>query len=362
MDNLTSGVTISVVMPAYNSEKYIKFAIESIIEQTYTDWELLIVSEFGSKDRTEEIIRDFEKQDSRIKVLQNDVKLGLAESLNKGFREAKGKYIARMDSDDISHKTRFEKQLKFMEENPNLIMSGTAQHHFGSFTDRLHTPACDPKQCKANLLFFCDMCHSTVMLRREVFINNNLFYDKEYGAEDFELWTRAIEVGEIANLPEVLEEYRVTGETITDDKRDELQLESGEIVLKAAKNILGVETNESDAILFGSWRNSYWRDCDGEERNKRFKRLEEILRMIYENNRIYKKFDEEALLKAIQAKWCWAKYYVPMYEIKPVSDIDGVFRKRFTSTRLNRVYYFSRDHKGISKKLKKIYVKLIKKG
>ena len=98
---------ITVIMPAYNSEKYITEAIESIRSQTFTDWNMLIINEFGSNDKTAAIVREYERKDNRIQLIQNQQKLGLADSLNKGIKAATGKYIARMDADDISHPERF---------------------------------------------------------------------------------------------------------------------------------------------------------------------------------------------------------------------------------------------------------------
>ena len=104
---------ITVLLPVYNSDKYIRESIDSIIAQSFTDWDMLILNEYGSSEVCTSIVKEYESKDSRIKVIQNTKRLGLAESLNLGIREARGEYIARMDADDISKKDRFQKQVDF---------------------------------------------------------------------------------------------------------------------------------------------------------------------------------------------------------------------------------------------------------
>lgn len=99
---------ITVVMPTYNSEKYIKEAIDSIRAQSFKDWNMLVINEHGSDDNTRSIVEAYEKRDTRIQLVQNETKLGLADSLNRGIRLATGKYIARMDADDLAHPDRFQ--------------------------------------------------------------------------------------------------------------------------------------------------------------------------------------------------------------------------------------------------------------
>ena len=102
---------VSIVMPVYNGEAYINEAIDSIIAQTFTDWEFIIVNEYGSNEAVTSILHDYEKRDSRIHIIQNETRLRIAESLNVGLRAARGEYIARMDADDIAGKERLEIQV-----------------------------------------------------------------------------------------------------------------------------------------------------------------------------------------------------------------------------------------------------------
>ena len=119
---------LSVIMPAYNAEKYIGEAIESILNQTFTDFEFIIIDD-GSSDHTADIIKGF--HDERIRFIQNEKNSGVANTLNKGLELSQGEYIARMDADDISLPARFEKQVAFMEANPDVAVVGCGIELFG---------------------------------------------------------------------------------------------------------------------------------------------------------------------------------------------------------------------------------------
>ena len=106
---------VTVLLPVYNSEKYIRESIDSIIAQSFTDWDMLILNEYGSSKECTKIVKEYEQLDKRIRVIQNDKRLGLAKSLNLGIREATGEYIARMDADDISRRDRFQKEVDFLD-------------------------------------------------------------------------------------------------------------------------------------------------------------------------------------------------------------------------------------------------------
>ena len=122
MDSPVNAPAVSVVMPVYNGEKYLRESIDSILNQTYTDYEFIIVND-GSNDKTEEIILSY--NDNRIRYIKNEKNLQIVKSLNRGIELAKGRYIARMDADDISLPRRFEKQITFMENNLEIGVCGT---------------------------------------------------------------------------------------------------------------------------------------------------------------------------------------------------------------------------------------------
>lgn len=196
---------ITVLMPVYNSEKYLKEAIDSILSQTFKDFEFLIIADFCS-DSSIDIIKSY--NDSRINLIQNEQSLGLVNSLNLGLNIAKGEYIARMDSDDISMTCRLEKQVKFLEKNKNIDVCGSLIKTFGNVNSSVFRYPEKHDLIKATLLFKCSVAHPSIMLRKSAF--SELFFDSEFKhAEDYELWTRASEQVKFFNMQEVLLHYRM---------------------------------------------------------------------------------------------------------------------------------------------------------
>ncbi len=195
---------ISVVMPVYNGEKYLKEAIDSILNQTFTDFEFIILND-GSTDGTEEIILSYD--DPRIVYVKNEENLQIVKTLNKGITLAKGKYIARMDADDISLPTRFEKQVEYMERHPEVGVCGTWIEKFGHKTaiDRYSS---DHQRIKVELLFNSAIAHPSAIMKKALF--DELEYEQKYEkAEDYALWIRASNKYRLSNINSVLLKYRI---------------------------------------------------------------------------------------------------------------------------------------------------------
>jgi glycosyltransferase involved in cell wall biosynthesis len=199
---------VSVIMPAYNAEKYIAEAIDSILGQTFGDFEFIILNDC-SKDRTEEIILSY--KDERIVYLKNEQNMGVAATLNKGLEVAKGEYIARMDADDISMPERFEKQVAYLDNNPQTVVCGSAIMPFSEEGNQpVRQFAHDPAKAKVELLYAPCVAHPVVMIRADVLRKNQITYylDLE-GSEDFGLWWELAKHGDIVSLPWCLLHYRV---------------------------------------------------------------------------------------------------------------------------------------------------------
>lgn len=191
-------------MPVYNAENHVEEAIQSILNQTFLNFEFIIIND-GSIDRTEEIILSY--TDSRIIYIKNEMNLQIVESLNKGIGIAKGKYIARMDADDISLPTRLEKQYLFMEEHNNIDVIGTWSKAFGD-SDYVLRPLTDDCEIKAKLFFDSPFIHPSVMFRKSSL--SHFKYTKQYNkAEDYGLWLEMSTAATFANIPEVLLLYRL---------------------------------------------------------------------------------------------------------------------------------------------------------
>lgn len=200
---------VSVIMPTYNCKMFLREAIESILNQTFQDFEFLIIDD-NSIDGTTAILNDYLQKDSRLKVYSQERK-GLIMSLNRGCMLAKGKYIARMDADDISLPHRLEHQVRYMEEHPEIGVLGTWIRIIDESgrprrTVRLLT---DPKMLGLYLCMENHMCHPTVMMRRDVIEHLGFYNLNALHAEDYDLWGRASYISQIANLPEALVDYRI---------------------------------------------------------------------------------------------------------------------------------------------------------
>ena len=210
--------TISVIMPAYNAEKYINEAIDSILAQTFTDFEFIIIDD-GSTDSTCAIVESY--SDSRIRFFKNEHNLGVAATLNRGLDLARGEYIARMDADDISLPTRFEKQAAYMDSHPDVVVCGTGVECFGARHETRFFSETDA-QLKIDLLFGCCFAHPSVIIRSSV-ISSGFHYDTAFDKmEDYELWWRISNFGKLASIHEILLKYRIHTGQVTQNPSPKL--------------------------------------------------------------------------------------------------------------------------------------------
>lgn len=202
-------------MPAYNVEKYIREAIESILKQTYTNWELIIIDD-ASEDNTCKVIKTYESE--QIKLLRNKRNLGLAQSLNIAYQQAKGKYLFRLDSDDVALSNRIAEQVNFMEKYPEIVACSSVIEYFGREHGYWHPPF-KHSEIICYLLFSAQLTHSASIIRKNSLLDNAIEYNTRVKiAEDYDLWCRLAKVGKLANLPEVLTKVRKHGNSTTQDK------------------------------------------------------------------------------------------------------------------------------------------------
>jgi glycosyltransferase involved in cell wall biosynthesis len=206
---MSNSPLVSVLLPFYNSEKYLKSAIQSILQQTYFNFELLLLDD-GSTDGSLNIAKEFAQQDARIQVHHHS-NMGLCKTLQKGVELVKGKYIARMDGDDIALPQRFELQVNYLEKHPNCVALGTALTIIDPENDVLCMPEItqEHEQLVAELLQWkgSRICHPTVMMRTDV-VQAVGGYVQEYHFEDVDLFLRLAKQGKLANLSERLLQYR----------------------------------------------------------------------------------------------------------------------------------------------------------
>lgn len=199
---------VSVIMAVYNGMPYLREAVKSVLHQTYKDFEFIIIDD-ASTDKTWKYLKSL--QDKRIKLIRNSKNLGLAASLNKGLKIAKGDYIARMDADDVSLAKRFEKQLEFLEKNPDVDLCGTWAYlvdESDKVVGEKKFPTQD-KMIKKALAIYSSIIHPTFFAKKDFFIKVG-GYDKKYEyVEDYEILLRAKRDFKFANLPVKLFKWRL---------------------------------------------------------------------------------------------------------------------------------------------------------
>lgn len=240
---------VSVLMSTYNRYDFLRESVESILNQTYSNLELIVVLEFcENQEKIEQILNSY--HDKRIRIIKNKEKLGFPRSLNVGFDLAKGKYVARMDDDDISLPQRLEKQVEFMEENPEIGACGTRAEFFMYASGVFEYIPTDPEDVKVKMLSFSTICHPSIMMRKKSFDQYNLRYDPDYFTEDYELWSRAIKYFKIANLDEILLMYRASKQNATAGSNEEkIHSSHKRIVQNQCREYLGIELTDNELEL-----------------------------------------------------------------------------------------------------------------
>lgn len=199
----------SVLIPAYNCEAYVLEAVSSMLSQSFTDFELLVIDD-GSTDSTRKLLESV--QDPRLRLVSNERNIGLIGTLNRGLDLATGRYVARMDADDISGSERLEKQVRFLETHPDVHVLGTMVNLineegkvFGAITGYPK----DADEIHRYLLRECCLIHPSVMFRKDTVLAAGGYSASAQHAEDYDLWLRLSDRHKIANLPEKLVSYRM---------------------------------------------------------------------------------------------------------------------------------------------------------
>jgi glycosyltransferase involved in cell wall biosynthesis len=252
--NSISIKPITVIMSTYNDQDYITESINSILNQSFKNFNFLIVDDC-STDKTVEKIKSF--NDSRIILIENKHNLGLTKNLIKAFDFAKSKYIARMDADDISYPKRLENQYEFMEKNPSIGICGCWFKAFGSVNEKIVKYETHHDNIAMKLLYQTQICHAASFIRREVLTQNNINYDPKFiTAQDYELWTRLQVVTKIANLPEVLFAVRYHNKSISIKKKNQQWANHISIMKNQFKRI-GLDLEEIDISHFLRFCNGY---------------------------------------------------------------------------------------------------------
>lgn len=261
-------LTISVIMSAWNSEAYLSQAIESILAQSYSDFEFIIVDD-GSTDRTAALLMAYQARDSRISAFSHTHQ-GRVSALNFACQRARGTYLVNLDADDVALPGRIEEQLAFMEENPDTVLLGTASRLIWAdgrvISER--KPPLDDVSIRQELTERASICHTSVIMRKDAFVSIGGYRAPFKYGQDYDLFLRIAECGKLANLEKVLVLHRIHGNQVTalsfeqmilsgiavqvaarlrsQNKRDKILLEREDAISRAALREFGVTDEEMD--------------------------------------------------------------------------------------------------------------------
>ena len=300
---------VSVLMPVYNGEQYLAEAIESILNQTFADFEFIIIDD-ASQDGSLSIVRDFARRDKRIQIIENQDNLGLSISLNKGIRAARGEYIARMDADDISTPQRFEDQVAFMDANPDIGICGTWVEYFGGDAEILKFPL-NHDAIYARMLFENALAHPSVMMRAISIKEQGLLYDEEVQyAQDYELWSRAVIMVKLANIDQILLRYRIHSQRIG-SKYGREQHQTHGLIYRRLLARFGLNFTSEDIHLHQLIStHRYGDDIDF------IRRAQHWLEMISASNEISRTIPQETLDVELGEIWARVCQQSPLHPVK----------------------------------------------
>ena len=291
---------VSVVMSVYNTDvEYLRSAIDSMLLQTYKNIEIILVND-SSTD--EDLLNYLDKLNDTIIIrINNTQNKGLAYSLNKGILASRGKYIARMDTDDVSMPERIENQVRYMEKNENIVVLATRAQMFGNENGCRVMMLNNPQYIAANFLFSVGITHPSVMLRKSVLIKKNLLYNESFRkAQDYELWSRISELGDVIyELPQVLLKYRISSNQASAEGKNKDQKQNAEFVKIKLLKELGIEPSGEELIL-----HEYLSYADYRLASKiRLCQLFDWRKKIIQSNKISKKYSEKVLKMVLASHW-----------------------------------------------------------
>jgi GT2 family glycosyltransferase len=236
---------VSVALTAYNASPFIRSTIDSVLAQTFEDFELIVVDDCSTDD-TVQIVESY--ADPRVRLIRNPTNLGISTTRNIAIGAAQGEYLAALDHDDISLPTRLERQVAFLDSRPEVVLVGTAARLLtnGKIRD-YYPPVTEPHLLRWTLLTHCSLIHSSICLRVSVLRKHRLYYRKAYHyAEDFDLYHRFAKVGDLACLPERLTIYREHGGN-TGTRHQHTMTEHGQaFMLQVYRELLGPSVTPED--------------------------------------------------------------------------------------------------------------------
>jgi glycosyltransferase involved in cell wall biosynthesis len=270
--NLKSPI-VTVLMPVYNAGKYLNDAIASILNQTYENFEFLIIND-GSTDESVKIIKSFD--DKRIRLIENETNKGLIASLNIGLIESKGEFIVRMDQDDISLNHRIEAQINFLVENPQYGLIGSWFEDFGeNIPSKIVKYSTIDSEIRIRHLYQTHISHPTAVIKKEIIEKYNLQFDpNQVNGEDYDFWVRLSQYCKISNFPEMLVRKRDHPRNITNQYSQSMS-ETCTRVKQNQFRKMGIELSQTQTDIYTRFADPEWHFNEVE-----FNILEELLNNI----------------------------------------------------------------------------------
>lgn len=277
---------VSVIMSTLNTKKeYLEEAISSVLNQTYRNIEFIIIVDGGNDEK---IISNF--SDSRIKIIKHQKTLGLTKSLNEAISFSRGKYIARMDSDDVSLVDRIKSQVEFMEKNKDIDITAMFYKRIGKDNKTIREIFNKPDELKCKLLFTNVIAHPSVMIKKSFLIEKSIQYNEAYTySQDFELWTRCCKIGNICIIPKIGLKYRVHDKQISTEKF-EIQSQLYYSVLK--RNLTELQINQQNL--------DYLLELNGRKKVRSKKNLKLFIELIISQNEKFQIYNDEDLKKILR--------------------------------------------------------------
>ena len=279
---------VTVLMPTYNVAPYVREAIDSVMQQTYSDFELLVIDDC-STDNTIEVVRSID--DPRIRIFQNEKNVGLAENLNRGLSHITTEYVARMDGDDIAEPVWLEREVAILDNHPDIGICSGGFERFGTVKSLVRFPE-RHEDCMANMLFECSVIVPT--FRMSLYRDHGLRYSTEaFPAEDYRFWAECLRVTRIYNIQETLFHYRMHPTQICSARREEQQRKVAQ-VRRYMLEWLSEDFNEEEQTYYtGQFMTPQIASKQDYQERKAF------CRKMIEKNRSVGHFDEEALRRRL---------------------------------------------------------------
>ena len=305
---------ISVVMPVYNCEAFIRESVESILTQSFTDFEFFIIDD-ASTDRTVEIIKEY--TDARINLIIKPKNTGYTDSLNMAIKLAKGEYIARMDADDISMPQRLAVQYEYLKKNNDILVLGSHYKIIGSGVE-VRLPVTS-EEAKLVALMHVPVAHPTVMMPKKLFTEHELYYDKNFEpAEDYDLWCKVLQIGKIENIDEVLLQYRHHSQQESKVKYEKILKVDVETRLSQLEKLISFSGKSYDILFTIDVMTKVLFYVN----KPTLKKIRSLLNDLYEANKMKSIYNQQLFFKYLRERWI---YYINQYEFCHICDISFLF-------------------------------------